>query len=138
MTEHVSLDEAAELLGLSREALRKRLQRGTVAGFVYKGAWRVDLDSVQAAVARTSTVQLSTATSRTDGQDAHQVVLGLALLHADNERMIALLEAILARVEDGVQPVETPGQAVLDSVQPVQPRRPSFLKRFIYGPTGTP
>jgi len=135
MTEHVSLDEAADLLGLSREALRKRLQRGTVAGFVYKGAWRVDLDSVQAAVARTSTVQMYTATSRTDGQDAPP---WLAVLHADNERIIALLEALLARVEDGVQPVQAsePGSAV--AVQPVQSRRPSFLKRFIYGPTGAP
>jgi predicted ArsR family transcriptional regulator len=132
MSDHISLDEAAAALGLSREALRKRLQRGTVAGFVYKGAWRVDLDSVQAAAARTSTVQLSTATSRTDGQDAPA---WLAVLHADNERMIALLEAILARVEDSVQPVQANGQ---DAGLAVQPRRPSILKRLIYGPTGAP
>jgi hypothetical protein len=40
-TDHLTLDEAAAVLGISREAVRLRVRRGTLAGQRVKGVWYV-------------------------------------------------------------------------------------------------
>jgi hypothetical protein len=55
----VPIAEAAERLGLSTEAVRKRVQRGTLAGHKRDGAWFVAVGALDAAAA-----------GRQDGPDA--------------------------------------------------------------------
>jgi hypothetical protein len=129
---YVPVAEAAVLLGIKPDSVRKAIRRRTLQAIkpTGSGEWLVLVDSVQDTASRPSVRPVSHTTPRTDSQDT---VL-LAAILATLERQNGLLERLIERLEDT-------GQDVLDTVQPVQPvppRRPSWLKRAIYGPTGAP
>lgn len=69
----VPLGEAAERLALSTEAVRKRIQRGTLVGEKVGGAWFVRADQLPPAAASSSAGRpdagVETASGRQDGTD---------------------------------------------------------------------
>jgi hypothetical protein len=81
----VPIAEAATLLGLSQEAVRKRLQRGTLDGEKVAGTWHVLLDRPDTPSGRQDTVR----TDRQDSQDAEPVEAAYQVSPAVVEQAIA-------------------------------------------------
>ena len=83
----IAIAEAAELLGLSQEAVRKRIQRGTLAGMKEGGHWFVLMDRQDV---RTSGRQDD---GRTGRQDAPPIEGAYRVTPAEVEKAIERIGA---------------------------------------------
>jgi hypothetical protein len=83
----LTIDQAAVALGISREAVRLRLRRGTLHGLRSGGRWYVQLDHTDQPTATDQATNRDRPTRSTDQREQ----LELRLAHA--EEMIATLRA---------------------------------------------
>ena len=116
----VTVVEAAQILGLSAEAVRSRLQRGTLKGTKIDGTVFVLLDSAQT---RPNTDESSARTTDQTRLDADQTALHIASLEEqidwlrrEVERKDTLLMTLMQRIPELEAPSEprdarqTPGE----------------------------
>ena len=126
-----SVPEAAAALGITVEAVRKRLQRGQLIGFKNAGSWFVQLDQTTPKASRPvwTAPQDRTTTRRPKwtGQDQRpsaQLIEQLknenTFLKAELERKDALLAAFAQRLPLLVRPPET---VAPEPATPTRPRR---------------
>ncbi len=143
--DRMSVPEAAELLGVTQSAVRKRVQRGTIPwdkdneGRIY-----VYVDSSEAGpeTVRNKSQDAAAGQSRNELLEAYRDQV--EFLRRELERKDALLMSLMQRVpelEPAPEPRDAPetasprsdrGAASEDTQEPVQRR--SWLYRFFFGP----
>jgi hypothetical protein len=130
----LTLAEAADRLGLSRDALRKRCDRGLIPG-AYKldGRWLIPSVSLTGPTDRPTSPEVRTA-DRSDmtGQAVTAAIEALVAQLAEKDRQIAELHALLDQARAG-QPALTTGQPPEPApapAEPVEPRRSWWARLF--------
>jgi predicted transcriptional regulator len=143
--DRLSVPEAAELLGVTQSAVRKRVQRGTIPwdkdseGRIYV---YVDLSETSHETGRDKARDAITGQSRDELLEAYRDQIDF--LRRELERKDTLLMSLMQRVPE-LEPAPEPREAAAappdgttkgdSSTEPPEPaQRRSWLSRFFFGP----
>ena len=135
----VTVAEAANILGLSAEAVRSRLQRGTLQGTKVDGTVYVLLDTDQTRPNTDESAAQTSAQTHLDGDQTEFIASlqgQIEWLRREVERKDTLLMTLMQRIpelesaSEAPESPETPSDGPGSSPIPPNQEKRSFLRRF--------